>query len=197
MKSGAAMPQTGTRSRRDSLRHNTTVFHTGDSSSIDVIVTLRLTSNSLYQIIDSYCREHELSASRSEILMALHGVEDHTLPASRLAEALFVTRGNITFLLKSLIDEGLVSVKTDARDARYTLVSLTPRGLRSLQDYAPNHYRALDIATSGLTAAEKQQLLSLLDKLRVHAEEKQDEAIAAGSVGSDARRKRRRSAASK
>lgn len=197
MKTGAAVAQTGTRSRRESLQHNTTVFHTGDSSSIDVIVTLRLTSNALYQIIDAYCRVHEISASRSEILMALHGAEDHTLPASRLAEALFVTRGNITFLLKSLIDEGLVSAKTDARDARYTLVSLTPRGLRSLQDYAPNHYRALDIATGGLSGAEKQQLLGLLDKLREHAEEKQAESIAAGSVGSGTMRKRRRNPAPK
>jgi MarR family 2-MHQ and catechol resistance regulon transcriptional repressor len=197
MKSGAAMAQTGTRSRRAQLQHNTTVFHTGDSSSIDVIVTLRLASHALYQIIDTYCRAHDLTASRSEILMALHGAEEHTLPASKLAEALFVTRGNITFLLKSLIDEGLVSAKTDARDARYTLVSLTPRGLRSLQDYAPNHYRALDIATGGLSAAEKQQLLKLLDKLREHAEVTQEEAVTAGSVGSTAGRKRRKTAAPK
>jgi DNA-binding MarR family transcriptional regulator len=52
----------------------------------------------------------------------------------RLAQALQVTKGAITAMLKRLEARGLVVLSADPRDGRGKIVSLTPAGLRARND---------------------------------------------------------------
>jgi DNA-binding MarR family transcriptional regulator len=52
----------------------------------------------------------------------------------RLAQALQVTKGAITAMLKRLEARGLVVLSADPRDGRGKIVSLTPDGLRARND---------------------------------------------------------------
>ena len=53
---------------------------------------------------------------------------------ARLAQALQVTKGTITAMLKRLEARGLVVLSADPRDGRGKIVSLTPDGLQARND---------------------------------------------------------------
>jgi DNA-binding MarR family transcriptional regulator len=166
---------------RAALKRNTAAFHGGDDEGINVVVTIMAVNDLLQGMIETYSKSHDLSVGRSNFLLALFGAEGQTLPAYQLADALFVTRGNITFHLRTLLDAGLVSSRPDPDDRRYSQVSLTARGEAALRRYAPLHYRAVDAATAGLSSDEKRLLCGLLDKLQRHAEAAERAVLALGS----------------
>jgi DNA-binding MarR family transcriptional regulator len=178
------MPRDKPKRRRDiepiraGVRFNTDLFHHGDSSAIDVVLTMRWTNIVLQDLIDSYGHVFGLSAARSNVLLALFSAKQHTMPAHELADALYNTRGNVTWLIARLAEEGLVSSRPSKTDGRSVLIHLTPKGLRLVQAYAPRHYAALDVATSDLTAEERTTLLRLLDKLRSSAEANREAVLA-------------------
>ena len=151
---------------RNALRFNTEQLHNADSSSIDIILTLRLTNIVLQDLIDRYGRVFGLSAARSNALLALYSVENHTMQAHMLADVLYSTRANVTWLVNSLVDSGLVVTKTAPDDRRSKTIKLTPKGLKLIQSFAPAHYSALDETTANLTPSERTTLLELLDKIR-------------------------------
>lgn len=155
---------------RTGLRYNTEAFHNGDSSSIDVVFTLRETNRVIQALIDDYARPYELSAARSNVLLALYASEDRTLLASEIAAALYYTRGNVTGLVASLVEDGLVETFSDRHDGRRTLVKLSAHGHAVLHSYAPRHYATLDTVIGTLSRDEKAQLIGLLDRVRASAE---------------------------
>ena len=154
---------------RAAIQSNTEAFHNGDSSGIDLVVTLRQTHSVVQELIDAYSKPFGLTAARSSLLLALYAAPDHTMPAYQLAATLYNTRGNITWLVGTLIDAGLVTTRPSESDRRSVLVTLSPRGLDLLSEYAPRHYVALDEAMKALDADERTTLLRLLDKLRSNA----------------------------
>ena len=174
---------------RKQLKYNVDSFHDGDCSSIDIVLTLRMTNLVLQELMDRYAQPFGLSAARSNVLFALYSAKDHTMPAHELADALYNTRGNVTWLVSSLIDAGLVETKESSKDRRSKNVSLTKAGLAILASFAPQHYAALDATTSPLTREDRQQLLRLLDKVRDRALEVGPQIIA----GMDAPLKKARS----
>jgi DNA-binding MarR family transcriptional regulator len=154
---------------RKQLQHNVDSFHDGDASGIDIILTLRMTNLVLQELMDGYTQPFGLSAARSNVLFALYSAENYTMPAHELADALYNTRGNVTWLVTSLVEAGLVETKESPYDRRSKNVSLTKAGLALLRSFAPKHYAALDVTTSPLTRRERETLLHLLDKIRDQA----------------------------
>jgi DNA-binding MarR family transcriptional regulator len=179
---------------REQLRYNVESFHNGDSSSIDIVLTLRITNLVLQDLIDGYARPYRLSAARSNVLFALYSAKNHTMPAHGLADALYNTRGNVTWLVDSLVEAGLVETNESQTDRRSKNVSLTRAGLALLKSFAPRHYGALDATTSILTRAERKQLLQLLDKVRDRALEVAPQIVAGASAVREKPRRRTGSA---
>ena len=71
------------------------------------------------------------------VTMASFGLLNHLVSKggsespARLAQALQVTKGAVTALLKRLESRGLIALSPDPRDGRAKVVSLTPVGRRS------------------------------------------------------------------
>jgi DNA-binding MarR family transcriptional regulator len=154
---------------RASLAHNCEVFADdplASSTAMDLMLTLRRTATSFQTIAEAYTREYDLSPARVVIVMALAATPGHTLPQAEIGRELSVSLGNLTALLASLESAGLVRRKADAGDGRVTNISLTPKGLALVRRFAPVHYRTVAAALEGLTLAEQQTLITLLDKMR-------------------------------
>jgi len=82
---------------------------------------------------------------------------------ARLAQALMVTKGTVTALLKRLEARGLIALSQDPRDGRAKIVALTPEGQRR-RDLA---VAALDpLLGSFLADFPEQDLLAVLPLLR-------------------------------
>lgn len=114
-----------------------------------------------------------LGISTQQWLIMLHLALDPNLPyfekkehkkpllASELAEALNVTRPNITNMLNSLIEKGLVEQVDDEDDKRRKRLSLSPQGLDLLQSLQPHRERLNAALFEDLTTEQKQMFLDI------------------------------------
>ena len=81
-----------------------------------------------------------------------------------------LTSGSITTAVDRLAARGLVVRGLDDADRRTRVVRLTPAGRAHIGGVFQQHAAALEVASSGLTKAERKSLIGLLKKLGVAAE---------------------------
>ena len=81
-----------------------------------------------------------------------------------------LTSGAITTAVDRLEAQGLVVRISDPEDRRTRFVSLTPKGTALIRRVFGVHKRAMEGATSSLTAAERETLIGLVKKLGRAAE---------------------------
>ena len=81
-----------------------------------------------------------------------------------------LTSGSITTAIDRLEARGLVVRKLDDADRRTRVVRLTPSGRAHIGEVFAQHATALEVASSGLTKAERKALIVLLKKLGIAAE---------------------------
>ena len=79
-----------------------------------------------------------------------------------LADALLVTKGNMTYHLCRMAERGLVDRRPVGRKNR---LYLTGEGRRLLEEALPEHEALIDERFSGLSVEERAQLADLLKKL--------------------------------
>lgn len=134
--------------------------------AVDVMLTLRRTSTLFERLLNTYTREYGLSPAKVTILMSLAGVEDHTLTHSDIGRRASVSLGNLTALVESLEAAKLIRRRTDPKDGRSSLLTLTPAGLRLIERFAPAHFRIVTEVFSELSHDDLTTLNDLLDGVR-------------------------------
>ncbi len=92
-------------------------------------------------------------------------------PVNSIGHRVGLTSGAITSAVDRLEAQGLVVRTADAEDRRTRFVSMTPKGTTLIRKVFRVHKRAMEGATSSLTAAERQTLIDLVKKLGRAAEE--------------------------
>jgi len=92
-------------------------------------------------------------------------------PVNAIGRRVHLTSGAITSAVDRLEVQGLVVRTADAEDRRTRFVSLTPKGTALIRKVFGVHKRAMEGATSSLTAAERETLINLIKKLGRAAEE--------------------------
>jgi DNA-binding MarR family transcriptional regulator len=93
---------------------------------------------------------------------------------ARLARAFQVTKGAMTNTVQRLERAGHVEVRADAVDGRAKIVSITPAGRRARDTAIRALGPQLAIAAEALSAAEFDQLLRLLSRLRAQLDAARD-----------------------
>src|SRR5437762_13396397 len=83
-------------------------------------------------------------------------------PVNAIGRRVELTSGAIPSAVDRLEAQGLVVRAADAQDRRARLVSLTPRGAARIRRLFGVHKRAMEGATGGLTAAERETLINLI-----------------------------------
>jgi DNA-binding MarR family transcriptional regulator len=101
-----------------------------------------------------------LNLAEFEILDHLAAREG--LTQQDLADALLVTKGNVTYHLCRMEERGLVDRRPEGRKNR---LYLTGEGRRLLEEALPEHEALIDERFSGLSVEERAQLADLLKKL--------------------------------
>jgi MarR family transcriptional regulator, 2-MHQ and catechol-resistance regulon repressor len=118
----------------------------------------------------------EADATRHGITLAEFGALEalyHKGPMlqGQLQEKILISSGGITWVVNKLIDRGLVRRRPCPDDRRARWAELTPAGSAFIREHFPDHARAIERATSGLTGAERTQATKLLRKLGTSAAE--------------------------
>lgn len=106
------------------------------------------------------------SLARFDVLAHLDRAGSEGLSTSQLAGRLLASKGNITRLLDRMEQDGLINRGDHAHDRRVSTVHLSTRGAELFRRMAPEHETWSHQVLAGLTPAEKEDLVSLLRRVR-------------------------------
>jgi DNA-binding MarR family transcriptional regulator len=121
---------------------------------------LRLTQRVVQPASAERLRGLGLNPAEFDILDHLAAREG--LTQQELADALLVTKGNMTYHLCRMEERGLVDRRPEGRKNR---LYLTGEGRRLLEEALPEHEALIDERFSGLSVEERVQIADLLQKL--------------------------------
>lgn len=103
--------------------------------------------------------------SRFEVLALLYFASENELPMGKIGDRLQVHPTSVTSLVGRLVDDELVTRRSDERDRRLTLVRLTKRGAKLVPEGA-ERLAAIDYGLTGLSDAARRRTVVDLGHLR-------------------------------
>lgn len=109
--------------------------------------------------------EFAVTLPRFDLMAALERAPDG-LTMGALSAHLKVSNGNVTGVVERLVQEGLVERAALPTDRRTFQVALTPAGRRAFAAMARRHAEWIDALLGDLDAAEIEQLMALLGRVR-------------------------------
>jgi len=117
----------------------------------------------IYQHIDRLSEQlfHDLGLNTACFDVIARVATREGLSQGELADALLVTKGNVSQLVAKLVTEGLIERRPDGKFQR---LFLTDRGRTLAEVAVPRQERLLDQTLETLTKSEQSQLLQLLRK---------------------------------
>jgi DNA-binding MarR family transcriptional regulator len=120
---------------------------------------------------------HGLDGGSFDVLATLRrSGPPYELSPLELTEAAMVTSSATAQRLNKLVDRGLVSRNKDQRDGRGRRVSLTPEGMKVIEEALPEHLGTQQALLQGLDSAEQALLIGLLQRIESNAGEHPSEA---------------------
>jgi DNA-binding MarR family transcriptional regulator len=102
---------------------------------------------------------------RFDVLSALDR-HPRGMTMGELSQALLVSGGNLTGLVRELERQGLVTMQRDAHDRRSWLVAISPSGRKHFAEIEAEHHHWIGDMFSGMPAGHRQRLYDLLDELK-------------------------------
>lgn len=149
------------------------LLHEAERRGIPDVGAIRLCFEtlSLATAIDRDCAQllapHGLSEGRFVLLFLLNCADDGLAP-NVLAEQAGVSRATVTGLLDGLERERLVMRQADVLDRRALRIQLTEKGAQLAQMVMEQHSRWIASLFGNFSAAERQQLVFLLNKAQAN-----------------------------
>lgn len=123
-----------------------------------------------YDVIESRLARrlggHGLSLSAFNVLMILSRSGAEGCALFELSRLLVVSRANITGLVDSLVEKGLVERCEDQRDRRVRIARITGEGEKLLEEILPGYYRMVREMLCGINREENRVLNNLLTRAR-------------------------------
>jgi DNA-binding MarR family transcriptional regulator len=108
---------------------------------------------------------------RHALLRLLHFADQNRMTQFEIANEMQVTSSNVTFLVDGLEKDGMVQRLPHPTDRRTVHVQLTPEGEAIAAVIVPSMARFMGRMLAGFSDADKEQLSSLLDRMRRNAEQ--------------------------
>jgi DNA-binding MarR family transcriptional regulator len=118
--------------------------------------------------VDGALRDLGLNFARYEVLVLLHFSRRGALPMGKMGDRLMIHPTSVTNLVDRLEDARLVRRVPHPEDGRTTLAEVTPRGRRLVEE-ATRRVTSVALGLGGLDDDERDQLTTLLRKVRLDA----------------------------
>lgn len=124
------------------------------------------THHAVCAAFDRSLKDLNITSAQHELLANLLAVSPDGLSQKRLAELLFVTKGNITGLVKRLEERGLIERQDDPEDRRKNIVTLTDEGAELARASCDKQQELVDAVFGVFDEREDRQLRDLMKLLR-------------------------------
>ena len=109
--------------------------------------------------------EFDTTLPRFDVLAALDRRSDG-MTMGELSQALLVSGGNLTALVRQLEKQGDLRMERDPDDRRSWVVTITPAGRRHFRKMAEEHHHWVAGMFAGMSADHSEQLYELLAELK-------------------------------
>lgn len=129
-----------------------------------LVVIMGRSFQSLEKELFKHVRSMGLTPTQFIVLEMLYN--KGPLTVNEIIETSFSSSGNIGLVVKNLLKAGLVDKQIDTQDRRVRKIRLTETGQARINDYYPEHLKAIEHCFRGVTTAEKKVLILLLSKLK-------------------------------
>jgi DNA-binding MarR family transcriptional regulator len=108
-------------------------------------------------------KEGGLTTAQFAVLEALY--HKGTLTIQEIIKSILSTGGNMTVVINNLEKEKLIERHVNPEDKRSSLIEITDKGKKIIEEIFPNHLQSLKEEFEVLTMEEKQVLTTILKKL--------------------------------
>lgn len=115
----------------------------------------------------NFAEQFDTTLPRFDVLATLDRAGE-PVPMGALSQALLVSNGNVTHVVRQLQEQGYVRSEPAPGDARSALVSLTETGAARFALLAEAHRQWVAQSLAPMPAQHRAQLLDLLTELRSH-----------------------------
>lgn len=107
-----------------------------DDMNIDekLLVASAKVANSWKKNCSSIFKNFGLTYAQYNVLRALRASENGTNTITNISTALLVSGANMTGIAKRMAEGGFILRKSDPSDERRTILEITPRGLKTIQN---------------------------------------------------------------
>ncbi len=131
--------------------------------AMKTVVRLGRTDLKINNLTINYLSKHHLTVSQFRVLEVLYHIGD--LNIGSITKLTMSTPGNITVVVRNLKrDEWITSIK-DPNDSRASILSITQKGIKIIEEVFPTHANNLNKALEVLSDEELDTLYDLLDKV--------------------------------
>ncbi|TDF91120.1 MarR family winged helix-turn-helix transcriptional regulator [Paenibacillus piri] len=111
---------------------------------------------------------YEINTEHFMILELLYSKGPH--PVQKISEKFSIPSGSITYVVDKLEKKGLVERQSSPTDRRASNVVLTEKGTMLFDEIFPQHVEAISKNFSSVSDEEKEQLIFLLKKIGIGAQ---------------------------
>jgi MarR family 2-MHQ and catechol resistance regulon transcriptional repressor len=151
---------------KNRVRQHAEQYGESHRRSLELILNLLYTGDVAQTRLARELANHGLSPSGFNVLTILRNFKLRGCPLHELGELLLVSRANITGVVDSLEQRGLVERVADKGDRRVRIARITPAGSALVKSILPSHYAEIRDMCSTLADSEKALVTDLLAKLR-------------------------------
>ena len=130
-----------------------------------VLVALVKASEIYKKDCDAIYKNYGLTFSQYNVLRVLHNSKDGQNSVTIASKIMLVSGPNMTGVAKRLEKNGFILRKHDPNDERITLLEITPKGRRVIQNIQAAHYENISNYLSGFSGERKEALLKDLKQL--------------------------------
>jgi len=138
----------------------------GDRSNVRVWLRMLSCTMAVEKEIQRRFAARGTTLPRFDVLATLDRNKDG-MTMGALSEALLVSNGNVTGLVKKLVAEGLVEIRKLPEDRRSSIVKLTAEGHHQFLRLARAHNDWIDQLLSGLNYTQRERLYVALGVLKM------------------------------
>lgn len=133
------------------------------TTALNTYIALMRTSETLTARIHEHLKDHNLTVRQFAVLEALYHLG--TMRQNDLAEKMLCTPGNITGVIDTLEEMGLVTRQGESGDRRCKQLLATTAGKKLIKKIMPKHVAQVVTAFSGLSCEEQCLLTEFCKRL--------------------------------
>ena len=121
--------------------------------------------------------KYDLSFPKYNVLRVLEASENGRNKISDVSRIMLVPGANMTGLARRLEKNGFITRKSDPRDERVTILEITPKGRKTLQQIEAEKNEWLEVILKSFTTEEKLDLLGKVKRLIISSVQGVEEAL--------------------